>query len=462
MKPPTLLAAFLAITAQWRPLFPQVRSWKRGLQHALGSLVCLGRRCLTRIVWTNGGQFRSWGAEYLFYSRSQWDPQQLFLPILRQALAYCPGRYVGMALDDTRLHKTGRCIIQARYHRDPLSPPFHTNLMFGLRFLQTSLLLPLHRGADFGARGIPLRFEEVGVVKKPSKKADATAWQNYRWARKLHNLSTRFVQTMQILRRQFNEVGGQKKVLVLAVDGSFCNRTVWAQSVPGVELIARCRKDAVLCLPAPAGSRRFYAPEKFIPEQVRKDDTIPWKTTKIYYGGKRRLVRYKELPQVLWQGGAKRRLVRLLVVAPTAYRKRQSGRLYYRQPAYLLTSLLPGAAATLLQIYFDRWQIEVNHREEKDTLGVGQAQLWNPISVPKQPALVVASYSALLLAALQAFGPGRGPAFAQLPKWRHHARRPSCLDLITLLRKEMTEHPELLAPIGLNMTDRDLTKAAAA
>jgi hypothetical protein len=34
-------------------------------------------------------------------------------------------------------------------------------------------------------------------------------------------------------------------------------------------------------------------------------------------------------------------------------------------------------------MYFDRWQIEVNHREEKDTIGVGQAQLWNPISVPK-------------------------------------------------------------------------------
>jgi hypothetical protein len=36
-------------------------------------------------------------------------------------------------------------------------------------------------------------------------------------------------------------------------------------------------------------------------------------------------------------------------------------------------------------------QIEVNHREEKDTLGVGQAQLWNVTSVLKQPVLVVAA-----------------------------------------------------------------------
>jgi hypothetical protein len=121
-----------------------------------------------------------------------------------------------------------------------------------------------------------------------------------------------------------------------------------------------------------------------------------------------------------------------------------------------------GSSRQLLPIYFDRWQIEVNHREEKDTLGVGQAQLWNPVSVPKQPSLAVASYSALLLASLQAFGPERGAAYAQLPQWRRRAKRPSCLDLVTLLRKEAVEHPELLEGFNLKMTDRALHAAAAA
>ena len=116
----------------------------------------------------------------------------------------------------------------------------------------------------------------------------------------------------------------------------------------------------------------------------------------------------------------------------------------------------------MLQIYFDRWQIEVNHRDEKDTLGVGQAQLWNPVAVPKQPVLAVAAYSALLLAALLTFGAERGAAYAPLPKWRRHAHRPSCLDLITLLRKEMVEHPELLKEFDLTLTDRALTSSAAA
>ena len=55
----TLLAAFLAIAAEWRSVFPQQRTWRRAVRQALGSLVCLGRRCLTRIIWTNGGQDRS-------------------------------------------------------------------------------------------------------------------------------------------------------------------------------------------------------------------------------------------------------------------------------------------------------------------------------------------------------------------------------------------------------------------
>jgi hypothetical protein len=446
----------------------------------LGTLICLGRRTLTRIIWTNGGQHRDWRADYFLFSRSRWEPAQLFTAILQRALPWCPGRYIGVAIDDTRLRKTGARIQQAFYQRDPLSPKFYVNLMFGLRFLQASLLVPLFRRAKVGARALPIAFEEVSVVKRPRHKLPKRKrspskgkrttplspleleWQQYRAAQKAHNLSTRFVELMRRLRTTFDACGAATQVLLLAVDGSFCNRTAFAAVIQGVELIARARKDIKLCSRAEAGSHRFYGVEKFTPEQVRLDDSRPWKTTKIFYGGKRRKVEYKEVIGIYWQGGARKRALRLLVVRPTRYRKRLSGRYYYRRPAFLLTTVISGTVRQLLQIYFDRWQIEVNHREEKDTLGVGQAQLWNVISVPKQPAFAVASYSALLLASLQAFGAERGQAYAALPKWRRRAARPSALDLITLLRKEMTDNPTMVARLGLNPTDRGLTAAAAA
>jgi len=458
----SLLTAFLAIVQDWREVFPQQRTFQRAVRQALGSLVCLGRRCLTRIIWTNGGQHRSWGAEYFLHSRCEWEPQELFRPILQRALSFCPGRLVGVAIDDTRLPKTGRCIQQAFYQRDPLSPPFHVNLILGLRFLQASLLVPTYRWARVSARGMPILFEEVSRIQKPSRQAPAEDWQAYKEAIKAHNLSQSFAHSASHLRQELDLAGGQNQILVLAVDGSFCNRTSFRAPRDRTELIARARKDAVLCGRAAEAGRRFYDTQKFTPEQVRQDQARPWKQTKVFYGGKWRKVGYKEVAPVYWQGGAGRCPLRLLVVAPTPYRKRKSGKLYYRKPAFLLTTDLKDSAKQLLQIYFDRWQIEVNHRDEKDTLGVGQAQLWNVKAVPKQPVLSVAAYSALLLASLIAFGAERGAAYEALPKWRRNAYRPSCLDLITLLRQEMAAQPACLDKFHAKITDTQLVRAAAA
>lgn len=147
----SLLTALLAILAEWRDVFPQQRSYQRAARQALGSLLCLGRRCLTRIIWTNGGQQQSWSAEYFLHSRCQWDPQHLFRSILKPALEFCPQRLVGVALDDTRIRKTGRSIPQVFYQRDPLSPPFH----------------------------VPIRFEDVSRIKRPGKKATEEMKQQY-------------------------------------------------------------------------------------------------------------------------------------------------------------------------------------------------------------------------------------------------------------------------------------------
>jgi len=73
----------------------------------------------------------------------------------------------------------------------------------------------------------------------------------------------------------------------------------------------------------------------------------------------------------------------------------------------LLSTDLDSPVQELIASYLERWQIEVNHREEKSTLGLGDAQVRNELSVPRQPAFVVAVYAMLLLAALRAYGPER-------------------------------------------------------
>ena len=89
---------------------------------------------------------------------------------------------------------------------------------------------------------------------------------------------------------------------------------------------------------------------KFTPEEVRRRDSrARWQKARIFHGGCYRLVRFKELTQIYWQGGARKRPVRLLVVAPVSYRTSKNGRQYYRQSAYLLTTDLRTDALVLLR-----------------------------------------------------------------------------------------------------------------
>src|SRR5206468_4546754 len=114
-------------------------------------------------------------------------------PIRRLRLERCPRRLVVVAIDHTRLRNTGQLIRQAFYQRDPLSPPFHVNLMLGLRFLQASLLVPLYRRAAVSTRAVPIAFEEVSPVKRPNRRASPEQWRQYRQAAPQHNLSQSFV-----------------------------------------------------------------------------------------------------------------------------------------------------------------------------------------------------------------------------------------------------------------------------
>ena len=461
-----LLTYLLEQTARWACVFPQDRSLQRAIALAFGILCGVGRRTLTRAIAFHGNTQKDWSADYKVFSRSPWEPRALFHPILEQALQEHQLQRIVISTDDTRVWRNGKHVPQTQWHRDPMGPPFQVNLRWGHRFLQSSLSLPLYlQDQTSSSRSVPIRFEMAPVVKKPGKNAAPADHQEYRRLKKEKNLSVQFVALTKEVRQHLNQTGHRAKRLVQVGDGSFCNRTVLAENweAQHVTLVVRCRKDIVLCRRAPGKGRRFYGQTKFTPEQVRRRDSrARWQKAQIFHGGCYREVRYKELTRVYWQGGARKREVRLLVVAPVGYRTSKNGRKYYRQPAYLLTTDLTTSAVELLQAYFDRWGIEVNHRDEKEILGVGQAQVWNKHSVSKVPALLVAMYGWLLLAGLKCYGPTRTEVYEPLPKWRRGAKRPSCLDLVTLLRKQLADHPVQFATAKAPATYPMMVGSAAA
>ncbi len=422
----------------WQGVFPQARSRQRAIEHAIALPCVFGRRTISRTISALGRSDRDWSGDYKMFSRCKWEPERLFDPVIDEYLDRYPKMPVVSAIDDTKIRKTGKRIQSARWQRDPLSPPFHVNFLYGLRFLQASMLFPHDKEGDYPPRGIPVRFQEAPPLKKPGKRASQQDHEQYRELKKTNNLSTQTLDVIRSLRASVDQRGGSKRLLLIVGDGSFSNKTMFSAELDRTHLVTRCRKDARLCFPAPVGSRRKYDEQIFTPEQVRKNDKA-WRWARVYLGGKQRRVRYKEVKGVLWKRGAGQRRLRLIVIAPVPYKLSKHSRVNYRHPAYFLSTDLHTSTKLLIRACFDRWQIEVNHRDEKDILGVGQAQVRNEQSVPRHPALAVASYSLSLLAALQSFGPGRTKDYLPHPKWRKDSKRPSFLDIVTRLRTDCNE-----------------------
>lgn len=446
----SLLEAFILILQLWRPAFSSKRSFHSARAYACAIIGAFGlKKTLSNISISTGKLDEKPSAIYKFFSLLKWTPEELFNPILQNCLPYFKKGYIAIGVDDSKFKKTGKKIPYTGWHRDPMSPRFHVNLIWGLRFLQFSALIPLYDLFGGPCRAIPIRFTDAPPIKKPGKRASEKEHEDYIQAKMSHSLSTIFVNQAKKLREFLNSLGQASLKIIFVCDGSFCNTICMTMAVAGTDILARCRKNAVLCFADQGGGIRKYSKNKFTPESVRQDKSIPYRKGQFFYGSQYREVRYKEVLNVLWQRVAKLLRLRLIVIAPLPYE--HGGRRNYREPGYLLTTDLATPVEELIQIYLDRLQIEYNFRDEKSVVGVGEAQVRNEKAVIKEPAFTVAVYSALLLASVMSHGDRYDKNRDLLPRWRKDPIRPSCRMLMKELYNELRNAPEKV--IRLNLTE---------
>lgn len=393
---------------------------------AIGLLTCTGRHTITGMLSAVGREQQDWSADYRVFSRGRFEPSDMFGVVEARLLEHLlPGQAVVTALDDTKCRKAGTKIPGVSYQRDPMSPPFHTNFIRAHRFSQLSLLMPLDVNAPSAARGFPIRFRHTPPPPRPGAKASPDQLAAYRRLQKTQNLSVAGAEIIKDCRSSLDSRGAAGRPLVVSVDGSYTNRTVLKDLPERTTLIGRIRKDANFSYPPSEqpcrGRRRDYGDAAPTPEALLKDDTIPWCQVQVWASGKHHLCDYKTIASIQWRKAGAHRLLRLIVIRPLGYRLTAQSRLLYRQPAYLICTDPTLPLQTVIQDYFWRWDIEVNHRDEKQLIGVGQAQVRSERSVELVPAFAVASYSMLLLASAQTHGfHATLPTFT-VPKWRRRS-----------------------------------------
>jgi DDE superfamily endonuclease len=411
---------------QLAPACSSPQAWARARRHLLSHLVCFGRHTITGLLRLQDRTQQDWTADYRFYAEDHFDENKVFAQVRGQIEALLPTTQAPLvaAMDDSLLRKSGRKISGVRYLRDPMSPPFHVNIVRGLRVLQISAAVP--EGLEGAARLIPVAFQQAALPVKPRKQAPAHLHEAYELERAKKNINLVGRQRLAHLRKQMDESGSAQRQLIVSIDGRFTNATILREVPQRTTLIGRVRKDSVFFRPPQNqpthGRKRKYGQRCPTPQELLKDESIPWQKVQAFAAGKRHEFEVKTLGPIYTQMDKAQNSLRLVVVKPVRYRltKTQTDR---REPAFLICTDPDLPLEQLLQYYLWRWDIEVNFRDEKALLGVGQAQVRSETSNQRAPALAVAAYSLLLLAATQVYGKSGRPETFQCPRW--HKRRPA-------------------------------------
>jgi len=402
----------------------------------------MGRHTITGMLTSSGQQFKDWSSAYRLFSKQRVDTSKLFDHARSAVLQDFPDDQPIIAhMDDTILKKTGRHVPGTAWRRDPLGPPFHTNFIWGQRFLQISLALP-DQAELCQSRAIPIDFHHCPTIKKPSKSANEDQWKIYREEKRITKLSRQGSDRIKLLRDKLNQQGYDQRELIVSVDGSYTNSEVLKNLADGVTIVGRTRKDTKLYkLPdnqKAAGRKRVYGERLPTPEQIRQSDQYPWQIVEAWAAGKTHQFNVKVIKNIKWRAAGAAHNLQLVVIRPLGYRLTKKSKMLYRKPAYLICTDTQLDIERLLQAYIWRWEIEVNFREEKSLLGCGQAQVINPDSAVSVPAFVAAMYAFLHIAKFRSLKTPN-PKTLPRPKWypKQKNKRDTCGDLINDFRAQL-------------------------
>jgi hypothetical protein len=366
---------------------------------------------ITGLLRSGHRYYQDWSADYRLYSKDI-DTQGLFKPIIRiLSSTIAEDEPLILCVDDSLIKKTGKRIMEAGYYRDPLGPAFHVNLMYALRFVQISMAVPDEEYIR-AYRTIPVAAEVIG---KPPKDIDRE--QRYEYSPSMHAINL-----LNQIRAGFGQEQSSRKI-ILCGDAGYTTSTLLQRLPENVTYIGRFRKDAALFVPIDSREKKVGRPQAYgeqlpTPEQLRKDNDIPWQKANIKRNNKVQTIDYKRIARAKWRAAGENVTVQVVVVRPLRRGKFSSGGYSYTQPTYLLCTDTEMPAEELIQAYLARWGIEVNFKEEKQIAGIGQAQLWNTQHVRTAPIVAIAAYSATLLAGKEMFADGLVPDHLKFGRWQ--------------------------------------------
>jgi hypothetical protein len=425
-----LLTTFLSMLLACRPVCRQARPFQRFVALALAQVVTLGRHTLTQLLATLG-LMGDWSAFYRLFSVPRLAPERLRAQVLAETLALIPPAQPFVAvLDEVQVPRHSRTMPGSSYLHNPASPPFKRGIHRAQRFVDLAALLP--RSASGYSRAVPLEWRPA-IPAKGVRPEDVPPAKS--WAVGMEQLAW--------LRAGLDAAGRAAQLLLAVADRGWQGAPTWNALPERTALLARCQRNRVLFARPPApngkpGRPRLYGERAASPaEWLHVDEG--WQATALLVRGRSIPLTYRVEGPYLVRKAPEQPLFLLVVrgSGPGRGKKR-------RQPAFWLVSavdedgqwVLPLPAEELLAWAWQRWEIEVTHREAKTGFGVGQVQCWSQVSALLAVQWQVLVYSLLILAGYRCWGLSPGPLRPPGTWWRGSGRW-SLDQLVQALRREL-------------------------
>jgi hypothetical protein len=429
-----LLTALFALLAAHRGAFRQERPAQRVTGLVLGWLLAFERHTVTRVLAALGLVDADWSGFYRLLGRPRFAYDRLTRCLLRETLPLAdPARPYLVALDGVVVPRHSRTMPGTGWVLAPQTAPFKRGLRRGQRFVDGCWLPP--PTADGYSRAVPLRWEPAFPPKAVPARGVAPRTE---WEAGLAGLGW--------VRAELDAAGRADQRVLGIADATFGAKGMWRGLPDGADLLVRCAKNrALFALPTPPppgtrGRKRLYGEQAPHPGdwlRVRAG----WRRTEVAVRGRAVPLTYRVEGPYLLKGAAERPLFLLAVRGV----EKRSPRHKRRDPAFWLVAArrgedgawtLPHPAPDLLAWAWQRWEVEVAHREQKTGFGVGDPQCWGPRSAVTAVQVAGWIYGVTVLAGLRAWGLGRAPA-APAARWWPGGGRWSLGQLWTGLRAEL-------------------------
>jgi hypothetical protein len=437
--PVTLLPILLVLLAAHRPAFGQDRPYQRCMALTLGHVCAFSRHTITQLLVALGLGGVDWSAFYRLFSVPRLNYDQLTTCFLRETLTHVPVETpYQVGLDGVQIPRSSQRLPGSSWLKAPRTPPWRPGIHRAQRFVHLAWLVPMAAASGY-SRAIPLRLEaafpaNAAQARRAPIQPARREWEAGRDA-------------LVWLRAALDAASRTAQRIVAVADSAYGPAALWTSLPHDTSLITRCAKNRALYrLPVPHTGRgrprryglRAPTPQAWLHRPGR------WQQVRLTVRGRERSLTYRVCGPYLVRSASTQPLVLLVVKGID----RASGA--RRDPTYWLVSavqtptgrwVLPEPPLALLTLAWQRWELEVTHRDAKTGFGVGEVQCWSPSAAILAVQWQWWVLGMVLLTGYRAWGLAPAPTMA-LGRWWTGSRRWSLGQVWQTLRTELWQTAE--------------------